>query len=142
MLREFEMGCDLVVASRHTAGGGVSNWNWPRRIASWIATKAAQFCLGVELSGPMSGYFTLRRKDFEAVRNQLNPQGFKILLEIITRLKPRRVVEISYTFRPRIAGQSKLSPRVALEYLHQLWRLSNQKRASGKIQGEDSLPLL
>lgn len=140
MLRELETGCDLVVASRYTAGGGVSDWNWPRRLASWVATKAAQLCLGVKLSDPMSGYFMLRRKDFEAVKDQLNPQGFKILLEIIAQLRPRGVVETSYTFRPRVAGQSKLSTKVVLEYLHQLWRLSSRRGVSQGAQREGPAP--
>jgi len=136
MLRELEGGCDLAVASRYTAGGGVSNWNWPRRFASWVATKAAQICLGVKLSDPMSGYFMLQRKDFLAVKDQLNLQGFKILLEIAAKLKPRKIVETSYTFRPRTAGASKLSAKVALDYLHQLWRLSNQRYAAAKTRNE------
>jgi len=136
MLRELEGGCDLAVASRYTHGGGVSNWNWPRRFASWVATKAAQICLGVKLSDPMSGYFMLPREDFLTVKDQLNLQGFKILLEIAAKLKPRKIVETVYTFRPRTAGKSKLSTKVVLDYLRQLWRLSNQRYALDKTRNE------
>src|SRR5712691_2696769 len=136
VLRELEGGCDLAVTSRYTHGGGVSNWNWPRRFASWVATKAAQICLGVKLSDPMSGYFMLPREDFLTVKDQLNLQGFKILLEIAAKLKPRKIVETVYTFRPRTAGKSKLSTKVVLDYLRQLWRLSNQRYALDKTRNE------
>jgi dolichol-phosphate mannosyltransferase len=134
MLREFDKGCDLVAASRYTLGGGISDWSWARRFASYVATKTAQLCLGVELSDPMSGYFMLRREDFRAIKDQLDPQGFKILLEIVAKLRPRKIVEACYTFRPRTAGQSKLSTKIAFQYLHQLWRLSAKPSVSHKIE--------
>jgi dolichol-phosphate mannosyltransferase len=126
MLAELEGGADLVVGSRYTAGGGVSSWNWIRRLESQVATKMAQALLGVALCDPMSGYFMLRREDFLRVRGQLNAEGFKILLEIVSRLKPQHVREVPYVFRDRIAGQSKLSGDIVVDYLRQLWRLRRQ----------------
>jgi dolichol-phosphate mannosyltransferase len=76
----------------------------------------------------MSGYFILRRQDFERIHNQLDAGGFKILLEIVGRLAPSRLEEVPYTFRERVAGQSKLSSKVVLQYLGQLWRLSSVSR--------------
>ena len=124
MLREMEKGADLVVASRYMPGGGTSDWNRFRRFSSWSATKMAKIFLKIQLRDPMSGYFMMRREDFLRVRKHLNRQGFKILLEIATHMRPRDLREVPYTFRARTRGKSKLSGRVALAYLCQLWRLS------------------
>ena len=83
-----------------------------RRLESWIATKTAQLLLGFRLKDPMSGYFLVWRKDFTEVKGQLNGKGFKILLEILARLRASKVKEVPYTFRPRTQGQSKLSGRL------------------------------
>jgi dolichol-phosphate mannosyltransferase len=124
MLREMEKGADLVVASRYMPGGGTSDWNRFRRFSSWSATKMAKILLNIQLRDPMSGYFMMGREDFLRVRRDLNREGFKILLEIATHMRPRDLREVPYTFRARTAGKSKLSGRVALAYLCQLWRLS------------------
>ena len=128
MLDELQKGADVVVGSRHVDGGSTGEWGRLRRIESWIATKMAQLLLGFRLKDPMSGYFLVWRKDFSEVREQLNGKGFKILLEILARLRASNIKEVPYTFRPRTQGQSKLSGRVILQYLHQLWRLCSSSR--------------
>jgi dolichol-phosphate mannosyltransferase len=127
MLEELQ-GMDVVVGSRHVDGGSTGKWNWLRRLESWIATKTAQLLLGVRLKDPMSGYFLVWRKDFIAVKEQLDGKGFKILLEILARLHGSRVKEVPYTFRPRTHGVSKLSSKVVLLYIQQLWRLCSTSR--------------
>lgn len=124
MLEELAGGSDVVVGSRYVEGGGTGNWNWLRRLESWIATKLAQVFLGVRLKDPMSGYFLMWRKDFSTVQQELTAEGFKILLEILAKLQPNNVREVPYTFRTRTAGESKLSNTVVFQYLAQLWRLS------------------
>jgi dolichol-phosphate mannosyltransferase len=128
MIAALDAGAEIVVGSRYVEGGGTGTWNVVRRFQSWVATKLAKSFLGVELRDPMSGYFILRRTDFNRIEKQLDSSGFKILLEIIARLAPTRLEEVPYTFRTRVAGQSKLSSRVVLQYLGQLWRLSSVSR--------------
>lgn len=123
MLAALQGGAQLVVASRYVDGGGTSNWNWRRRFTSWVAARMAGGLLGVELHDPMSGYFLLRRDDFLQVGEKLNPDGFKILLEIAARMQPSQVCEVPYTFRLRQAGASKLSSAVVIAYVCQLCRL-------------------
>ena len=82
----------------------------------------------------MSGYFLLWRKDFAEVKEHLNGKGFKILLEILANLHTSKIKEVPYTFRLRTHGRSKLSNKIILQYLHQLWRLcSSSRRHSYKI---------
>lgn len=128
MIAALDAGAEIAVGSRYVEGGGTGTWNAARRFQSWVATKLARTFLGVELTDPMSGYFILRRDDFNRIHKQLDSSGFKILLEIIARLAPSRLEEVPYTFRARVAGQSKLTSKVVLQYLGQLWRLSSVSR--------------
>ena len=128
MLGELLKGADVVVGSRHVDGGSTGQWNLSRRLQSWIATKMAQFLLGFKLKDPMSGYFLFWRKDFAEVKEQLDAKGFKILLEILARLQGLKIKEVPYTFLPRTHGQSKLSSKVILLYVQQLWGLCSASR--------------
>src|SRR6202171_5129743 len=128
MLEELLRGSDVVVGSRYIEGGSAGKWDRLRRLESWFATKTAQFLLGIKLKDPMSGYFLVWRKDFSEVKDQLNGRGFKILLEILTRLHGSSVKEIPYTFRPRTNGESKLTGRIMYLYAQQLWRLCSASR--------------
>ncbi len=124
MLAEMEDGADMVVGGRYSAGSGTTNWSKARRAQSSIATKLCQVVLGAGLRDPLSGYFMLRRSDFAVVRSQVAGNGFKVLLEIAAKMKPKKVVEVPITFKPRMHGESKLSTRVVLQYMEQLYSLS------------------
>jgi dolichol-phosphate mannosyltransferase len=128
MLERFAGGADVVVGSRYVAGGSTGNWNWFRRMESRIATRMARIFLGVKLSDPMSGYFLMRRSDFLRIRPELQGRGFKILLEILVKLRPGIIEEVPYTFRTREKGESKLSSKVVLQYVQQLWGLSRLRK--------------
>ena len=128
MLAELYEGSDAVVGSRYVDGGGTGSWKWQRRFGSWSATKMAQIFLGIKLKDPMSGYFLMWRKDFAQVREELNGNGFKILLEVLAKLQPSVVTEIPYTFGSRKFGESKVSGKIVVQYLTQLWRLSKASR--------------
>ena len=128
MVAALDAGAEIAVGSRYVKGGGTGSWNAVRRFQSWVATKLAQTFLGVELTDPMSGYFILRRSDFNRIRRQLDSKGFKILLEIIARLAPSKLKEVPFTFRTRVAGESKLSSKIIFQYLGQLWKLSSVSR--------------
>jgi len=134
MLEAMSQGADLVVGSRYVRGGSTGNWKWVRSVGSWAATKLAQWTLGVTIHDPLSGYFMLRRDDFLRISQQMRGSGFKILLEIVAHCGPCRVQEIPYTFRRRVAGTSKLTRRIVLAYLIQLWELRSGKRAGSQVR--------
>ena len=138
MLQELDQGADLAVGSRYVEGGGTGEWRWYRWLSSWTATKLARILLHVNLKDPMSGFFMMRRSDFLEVRDRLDAQGFKILLDIVAHLQPKRIVEVPYTFRNRQVGKSKLSGLVVLQYLQQLWKLSRRApvgKKTAEIEG-------
>ena len=128
MIEELQSSVEVVVGSRHVKGGGFGKWSRWRRFESWCANKAAQLLLGFDVKDLMSGYFLMWRKDFCRVQEQLSESGFKILLEMLAKLRTARVKEVPYTFRPRAVGQSKLSNKIVLLYFHQLWRLCGESR--------------
>ncbi len=134
MLQAISQGADVAVGSRYVPGGSTGEWKWIRRVSSWAGTNSAQWMLGVEIHDPMSGYFMLRRADFLRVQQRLRGAGFKILLEIIANLGNCKIVEIPFTFRPRLAGRSKLTHGIVWAYgvqLWQLWRGKHHQQISG-----------
>jgi dolichol-phosphate mannosyltransferase len=72
----------------------------------------------VRLSDPMSGFFMMRRSQFDAIAPKLSTQGFKLLLDIVASSPSSlKIVERPFEFRPRLHGQSKLDSLVVLEFL-------------------------
>ena len=111
-------GTDLVVGTRYVEGGSAEVFDAKRGRLSRIATRAAQRFLGIELSDPMSGFFMLRREVVEEMASDLTPEGFKILLDIVTTAGGKlRVAEEPFVFRARFSGESKFDSRVGIEFL-------------------------
>ena len=57
---------------------------------------------------PMSGFFALRKADFDRAE-ALNPVGYKIALELIVKCDIENVAEVPIHFADRIHGESKLT---------------------------------
>jgi dolichol-phosphate mannosyltransferase len=123
-IEAFRAGAQLVVGSRKVDGGGVEDWSALRRFVSWFATRLAHFVLPLQVTDPMSGFFGITRTLHEGTTPQVNPKGFKILLEYLARTPASAVKEVGYTFRGRQHGESKLSNDVIYDYLEALWGLS------------------
>ncbi|MEZ5238152.1 MAG: glycosyltransferase [Microthrixaceae bacterium] len=118
MLEVLRSGeADVVVGSRESEGGGYGQWSLKRRFVSWVATGIAQLLLRVPTDDPMSGFFMLTRDSYEATAAEINPLGFKILLEFIGRNRDLRVRNVGYTFANRVHGETKLKPSVIRSYL-------------------------
>ncbi|AKG20184.1 glycosyltransferase [Calothrix sp. 336/3] len=142
LLENIQNGADLGVASRHVEGGGVSSWSFIRRFLSRGAQLLGLVILpGVlgRVSDPMSGYFMFRR---ECVVGQiLNPVGYKILLEVIGRGRVKRIAEVGYVFCERKEGESKVSWKQYIEYIHHLLRLRFSTGHLGKLTEKFNFPL-
>lgn len=112
---------DLVIGSRHAAGGSTGPFS-ARRV--WLSNLGARISRAVthcELRDPMSGFFVIDRRFLESVAPRLSGVGFKILLDIVASARgPVRFAEIPYTFRSRLHGESKLDVVVGLEYIYLL----------------------
>ncbi|HOW42767.1 MAG TPA: glycosyltransferase family 2 protein [Candidatus Omnitrophota bacterium] len=121
MIKKIEVA-PIVVGSRYVEGGGVGDWKLDRKIKSWLATKVAALILNVSVNDPMAGFFIVKKDVYQRVKEKVNPQGFKILLEILYHANVA-VAEVPYQFRTRLAGESKLSSKVVIEYFKQVIRL-------------------
>ena len=125
MWEALASGTDVVVASRYARRGSRRNWNRFRHLLSQIAiwmTWPLQKP-GIRVQDPMSGFFLVRRSCIKDIA--LQPQGFKILLEILVRGNLHSAKEIPFVFGRRHAGRSKASLRVGIDYLillRKLWR--------------------
>lgn len=128
-------GADCVVGSRRIAGGGVGKWSWHRKLSSNFATFLARCLTGVDIQDPMSGFFCLTRETWHKSSSLLKPRGYKILLELLVKGKPKKVMELPYVFVDRKQDYSKMSLGVLLAFGLQLidlfrWSFKNQREKS------------
>jgi dolichol-phosphate mannosyltransferase len=122
---------DLVIGSRSEPGGGTKDWSRLRSFSSWAAVHLAACVLPwtlAEVHDAMSGMFLVRARALEGV--DLEPTGYKILLEVLAKAHYRKFVEVPYTFGPRHRGSSKLGARQTAEYFIHLVRLA---RSTGQL---------
>jgi dolichol-phosphate mannosyltransferase len=126
MLDKALAGDHVVVGTRYAGDGAVGEGlSKAREAGSRLATKLSGLLTGKALSDPMSGFFLMRRDVFDEIAPALSSEGFKILLDIIVsadrararRGKALRIGEVPYTFRPRHAGESKMSSLVVVQFL-------------------------
>lgn len=142
MLTAMQQGADLAVASRHVEGGGVSSWSVTRRFLSRGAQVLGLVILpGVigKVSDPMSGYFMVRRSAIAGPT--LNPVGYKILIEVLGRGKVGQIAEVGYVFQERQDGESKVTWKQYVEYLHHLARLRISQGRIGRLSRRFNFPI-
>ncbi|MEQ1769785.1 MAG: glycosyltransferase family 2 protein [Devosia sp.] len=126
MLDKALAGDHIVVGTRYAGSGSAGEgFSKARETGSRIATRLGNLVTGVPLSDPMSGFFLMRRSVFDEIAPSLSSEGFKILLDIVVsagrararRGKELRVGEVPYDFKPRNAGESKMSSLVVVQFL-------------------------
>jgi dolichol-phosphate mannosyltransferase len=126
LLKAVVNGKDIAIASRYSSGNGdsVSEWNKTRLLISragiWATTRLQR--KDVRIKDPMSGFFVVRRECLEDI--ELQPQGFKILLEILVKGQIRSAAEVPFHFGTRHSGKSKANVKVAFHYFSLLGKLS------------------
>ena len=119
-------GADLVIGSRHVPGGSIEGWPVHRKIISKGARVLARPVTSAK--DPMSGYFMVSKKALEGV--ELNPRGYKILLEILAKGKIDKVEEVPINFRDRKYGDSKMKKGEIWNYFRHstgLWRKKRKR---------------
>ncbi|MFF3450441.1 glycosyltransferase [Streptomyces sp. NPDC002667] len=125
----------LVVASRYVEGGSRAGLAGGYRIAvsraaTWL-TKALFPRALRGISDPMSGFFAIRRSAVTA--EVLRPLGYKILLELAVRGRPRQVTEVPFVFQDRFAGASKSTATEGLRFLRHLVGLRTASRVARMV---------
>jgi len=110
---------DVVVGTRHAAGGSMGDFApWRVRLSN-LGLRISRMVTHVEISDPMSGFFIVTRGFVNEVVHRTSGVGFKILVDMLASARrPVHVGEIAYTFRNREQGESKLDFNVGLAYLY------------------------
>ncbi|WP_344818315.1 glycosyltransferase [Microbacterium soli] len=129
MLERWARGdADIVAASRYIGGGDSAGLGTALRLAvsraATAVTKAMFLRRLWRSTDPMTGFFLVDRARIDL--DELRPQGFKILLEILVRggeHRELRIAEVPLAFDERRAGASKASLRQGALFLAHLARL-------------------
>ena len=122
LVAAVDRGAGVVVASRRVPGGSDGDGlTRGRLILSRVATAMARWSFPASvgrLSDPLSGFFAVRAGAVDADR--LQPDGFKILVEVVATHPDLAVREIPFRFVGRTQGLSKASASEGFRYLGHL----------------------
>src|SRR3954451_21943760 len=111
-------GADLALGSRYVAGGGVRDWGVVRRVVSRGGSLYAAVILGLPVRDLTGGFKCFRADVLQAIDlPTVRAHGYAFQVELTNRAirKGFRIVEVPITFRDRLHGHSKMSPRIAIE---------------------------
>jgi dolichol-phosphate mannosyltransferase len=129
MVRAIKAGeCQLAIGSRYIPGGGTEGWPWFRIFTSRVAIALA-FPI-TKISDATSGFCLFKKEIIEGV--QLDPVGWKIVLEVAIKGKYDRYKEFPFIFRDREKGKSKLGRGAIINYIKHLrklwdWKAKNRR---------------
>jgi len=128
MYEEIVNGADFVIPSRFIKGGSDGGLNLYRKFVSFVARELGKVYLPSlrKISDLSSGYFMFKKENLNDIY-ELDPIGWKIMLEVLMKSKYEKIVEIPHKFDTRNSGVSKMSKKVIMEYLEQLKRLRKCK---------------
>ncbi len=123
---------DMAIPSRFIPGGDDGGLDIFRKIVSGSARYLGKILLPClrHISDPTSGLFMIRRELLQNV--ELNPIGWKIMVEVLAMCPVNKVLETPYAFQDRENGESKLSAKVSLQYVRQLINLMFNARNKGR----------
>lgn len=105
-------GSELVLGSRLVDGGSTEGLSLFRSFVSRtlaFSSRALFLKRLKNVSDPLTGFFVFKRDAVDP--DLLNPNGFKILLDILIRCPKMSVSEVPFTFGQRHGGESKASSR-------------------------------
>jgi len=111
---------DLVIGSRYTKGGGVTDWGIGRRLISRGGSVFARVVLGLGQNDLTGGFKAWRAPTLAAVPFEgIHAGGYVFQIEMTFRASRAgaRIREVPITFRDRRVGQSKMSRRIVVEAL-------------------------
>lgn len=116
---------DLAYGTRYEATGEAAGLSGAvRHTVSRSSTRLAKMLFPRRLrdvSDPMSGFFAVRLDALDLPT--MRPNGYKILLEILTGSRLRGVVGVPFSFQPRHSGESKASLAEGVRFGLQLMAL-------------------
>jgi len=133
MYAAMKANADMAIPSRFIPGGSDGGLNLYRKFVSGTARYIGKILLPClrKVSDPTSGLFMIKRELLKDA--SLNPIGWKIMIEVLAMCQVKNVLETPYVFHDREAGESKLSTKVTIQYLKQVFHL--MKAAANRGRG-------
>lgn len=122
---------DVALGSRYVQGGKVADWGLLRRFVSRGGSLYAQLILGLRVRDLTGGFKCFKAEVLEAINlPTVRAHGYAFQVELTNRAVRRgfRVVEVPITFRDRLHGRSKMSPRIAIEAMFLVPKLRRPER--------------
>jgi dolichol-phosphate mannosyltransferase len=116
---------NLVAGSRLAKGGGTDGLSARRKFISQTLAFTSRMLFPQrlrQLTDPLTGFFLVRREVLNP--DDLKPEGFKILLEVLVRTPGLRVAEVPFQFGERHGGESKASTGEVVRLARQMIKLS------------------
>ncbi len=141
LISELQNKNELVIASRYIPGG--SNEGLGKLWSFYgLYRRAVSLSMGYltkilfipirKTTDPMTGYFAFQKTIIKNI--EIEPRGFKILVEILMRAKPNKVTEIPLKFQPRENEESKATLKQGLEFFKHLSRLFIQLPEAARFE--------
>lgn len=117
---------DLAIGSRYIPGGGTTDWGLVRQFISRGGNIYARLILGLPIADATGGYRCYRRAvlekiDLDAVRS--NGYAFQIEMAYRALRHGFKLGEVPIIFPDRRVGKSKMSRRIVVEALINVWKL-------------------
>lgn len=121
-----EAGADLVIGSRYVPGGGTTDWGLLRRAISRGGNLYAGLILRLPVADATGGFRCYHRRVLERIDLGLvrsNGYAFQIEMAYRAHIAGFRISEVPIIFPDRRVGKSKMSRRIVVEALVNVWKL-------------------
>lgn len=126
LLAAAETSYDLALGSRYVPGGGTTDWGIIRQLISRGGNLYARAILGLPVMDATGGFRCYRRRVLETINlDDIQSNGYAFQIELVYRTMRAgfRIGELPIIFPDRRVGRSKMSRRIVLEALINVWRL-------------------
>ena len=117
---------DVIIGSRYIEGGGITGWNYKRRLLSKLANLFTQILFGYHIKDSTSGFRIYNRESLEKINFQkTKSDGYSFQIEMTYRANKKnlKILEIPITFYERREGESKMTGQIINEAIISLFKL-------------------
>lgn len=122
--------CDIAIASRYVAGGGVAGWTWRRKLMSQTINLWARCLLGLRTEDNSGSFRCFRvAKLAEVDWSRTLAKGYAFQEEILYRCRKVgcRMCEVPFIFEDRRYGVTKINVRECVTAVWVIFRLGLQR---------------
>jgi dolichol-phosphate mannosyltransferase len=119
LIAAAKRGNELVIGSRYSQGGSVSDWSAIRLAISKVANLMASLVIGAPIRDYTGGMRCYSTKLVKTILGDLHSQTYEIQIETIRQsyLRGFKIKEVPITFANRKKGKSKLTPSEIIAFL-------------------------